>query len=107
MGVQMVADQDQALGRAIARMIRDSLHRARSMHGRASSGGVGGTPLAADPKGAGAAPHVFVVVGGGMSRARRLRRSGAASAPRYPPRRPMHPRQLRPSTPRPPVPRRI
>ena len=72
MGVQIVADQDQVLGLAVARMIRDGLHLARPIHGRAPRGGVGRTPLAQrlrkHPEGAGAALHVCVV-GGGTARA--------------------------------------
>ncbi len=57
---------------------RGGLHRARPVHGRAPRGGVGRAPRAQrfheHPNGAGAAPHVCVVVGGGPARARRLRR---------------------------------
>ena len=78
MGVQIVADQDQALGLAVARMVRKGLHRARPVHARAPGGGVGRAPLAQrfheHPEGAGAAPHVCVVVGGRAARARRVRR---------------------------------
>ena len=42
----MVADQDQALGLAVARRIRESLHRARPVHARAPRSGVGRAPLA-------------------------------------------------------------
>ena len=74
-GVQMVADPDQALGLAVARMIREGLDRVRPVHARALGGG-GRAPLAQrfheHPDRAGAVPHVFV--GGGAARARRLRR---------------------------------
>ena len=70
-GVQIVADQDQALGLAVARIIREGLHLARPVYAARA-------PQAQQfhehPEGAGAAPHVFVVVGGGPARARRLRR---------------------------------
>ena len=76
-GCSGVADPDQALG-VVARRIRDRLDLVRPVHGRAPRGGVGGAPLAQrlheHPDGAGAAPHVCVVVGGGAPRARRLRR---------------------------------
>ena len=77
-GVQIVTDQDQALGVAVARMIREGLDLVRPVHGRAPRGGVGHAPLAQrfheHPDRAGAVPHVFIVVGGGLSRTRRLRR---------------------------------
>ena len=67
----------QALGVAVARMIRDSLDLVRPVHGRAPRSRVGRAPLAqrfhAHPESADAAPHVCVVVGGGAARARRLR----------------------------------
>ena len=70
MGVQVVADPDQALGLAVARVVDQGLDRVRPVHGRA--------PLAQrlreHPDRAGAAPHVCVVVGGRTARARRLRR---------------------------------
>ena len=76
--VQVVADQDQALGLAVARMIREGLDRVRPVHGRAPRGGVDRAPRAQrfheHPDRAGAVPHVCVVVGGGAPRTRRLRR---------------------------------
>ena len=40
MGVQVVADQDQALGLAVARVVDQSLDLVRPVHGRALGGGV-------------------------------------------------------------------
>ena len=69
MGVQVVAHQRQALGLAVARMVGYGLPLARPVHRRALSGSVDGAPPAQrfheQPDGAGATPHVFVVVGGG------------------------------------------
>ena len=48
----MVADQDQTRGLAVARMIREGLHRAPRTQ-----------RLHAQPDGAGAVPHVFIVIG--------------------------------------------
>ena len=77
-GVQMVADPGQALGVAVARMIREGLDLVRPVHGRAPRGSVGRAPRAQrfheHPDRAGTVPHVFIVVGGRMSRTRRLRR---------------------------------
>ncbi len=70
MGVQVVADPDQALGLAVARMIRQGLDLVRPVHVRA----LRAQRLHEHPDRAGAAPHVFIVVGGEMAWARRLRR---------------------------------
>ena len=58
MGVQIVADPDQALGLAVAWRWRFAT----------------GPAVPRTSEGAGDAPHVFVVVGGGVPRTRRLRR---------------------------------
>ena len=78
MGVQVVADPDQALGLAVARIIREGLYLARpstsvrrSVAGRAPRA----QRFHEHPNDAGAASHVCVVVGSGTTRARRLRRS--------------------------------
>ena len=43
MGVQIVADPDQALGVAVERMIREGLDRVRPVHGRAPRAAVPGS----------------------------------------------------------------
>ena len=45
-GVQVVADQDQALGLAVARVVDQGLDLVRPVHGRAPGGGVGHAPRA-------------------------------------------------------------
>ena len=60
MGVQMVADPDQALGLAVARMIREGLDLVRPVHGRAPRA----QRFHEQPDGAGDVPPVCVVVGG-------------------------------------------
>ena len=78
MGIQVVADQSQVLRLTVARVIHQRLDLVRPVHGRASGGSVGRAPRAQrlheQPEGAGAVPHIFVVVGGGPSRLRGLRR---------------------------------
>ena len=75
----------QVLGLAVARMIREGLYLVRPIHGRAPRGGVGrgAQRIHEHPDDAGAAPHVCVVVGGGMSRTRRFP-SGSRSPPPTP-----------------------
>ena len=74
MGGQMVADLDQTFGLAVTRMIRDGCTgRAQSTPVRRSVAWAGRHgPSELD--GAGAVPHVFIVIGGGTSRSCRLRR---------------------------------
>ena len=80
MGVQVVADPGQAFGLTVARGRGGA---AKACTGRAQSavapgGGVGRAPLAQrcheEPEGAGAAPHVCIVAGGGLARPRGARR---------------------------------
>ncbi len=79
MGVQRVADPDQALGLAVARMIRTraftkcaqstAVRRAVALavcHGPSGSTNIQRVQVTR---------HVFIVVGGGMARTRRLRRT--------------------------------
>ena len=63
MGVQIVADPDQMLGMAVARMIRKGLDRVRPVHGRAPRA----QRFHEHPDHAGAAPYVCVVIGGGRA----------------------------------------
>ena len=62
MRVQVVADPDQVLGLAIARVVDQGTHRVRPVHDRAPGGGMGRAPRAQgfheQPDGAGAVPHV-------------------------------------------------
>ena len=72
MDVPMVADQDQALGLAVARMIRRRPAPGAPSPCPCAGDGVGRTPLTQriheQPEGAGAVPHVFV---GRIARSRR------------------------------------
>ena len=63
MGVQVVADPDQALGLAAARVVGQGSHLMRPVHSRVPGGG-GLCATGPEPDGAGAVPHVFIVVGG-------------------------------------------